>query len=391
MKKKLVLLKKRSLSWLNKSLTPKQIFMTSLLSAAFLVIIFISCSLYKFNQTGYPAGSFFQTAYWNLLGLYYDRVASTENSSGEQVIIPTEIPTPTRPPALPATYVSDKLGISFNYIPFIPNGIGQYFFTKEIGDTIYLYWVPGVNQPYSGTDTEFLKTIVPDSKYVEVFSKDPDDTLTQAVTKRFLQGYSPEHCPIFPEKLPTGTLIPARQAVKISIPRIHYKSYADAYAAENLCPPIYTDWGHGVAYFMMEPDHADKFVFFKIGQDNLPSGVWGMGTWDSSIFFVPPAPTPAPGQKAIYTFYIRATSHESSPRKAIALTQADTGNVFSVDAGTLILLRFAPGKFTVSTSSPQDMFKCVGSECLPHSSPGNTIAAFWVHAGSGTIQVVEAE
>ncbi len=77
------------------------------------------------------------------------------------------------PTPIVKAFVSPDLGISFSYIPFFPNGIGQYFFTKEIGDTVYLYWNPPSKLPFSGTDAEFLQTIAPGSKYVEVFNKDP--------------------------------------------------------------------------------------------------------------------------------------------------------------------------------------------------------------------------
>ncbi len=105
-----------------------------------------------------------------------------------------------------------------------------------------------------------------------------------------------------------------------------------------------------------------------------------------------PTPTLAPGQKAIYTFYIQTTSHTTS-RKVLSLKQSDTGKMFTVDIGTFISLDFGVvGRFHVSLSSPQDIFKCIGSECLPHSSPENSISSFWVsHAGYGTIKVIVAE
>ncbi len=109
---------------------------------------------------------------------------------------------------------------------------------------------------------------------------------------------------------------------------------------------------------------------------------------------VPPTLTPtlAPGQiKAIYTFYIQASPHNAW-RRVLGLTQTDTGKVFTVNIGTFISLDFGPGKFYVSLSSPQDIFKCVGSGCLPHSSPMNSIFSSWVtRAGFATIQVIEAK
>src|SRR5947209_15977301 len=113
----------------------------------------------------------------------------------EQIGTPSA-PTPTQVPAPHATYSSNKLGISFNYIPVFPNGVGQYFFIREIGDIIYLYWVPGADKPFSGSDSEFLQTIAPGSKYVEVFNKEPQQSLQDAIRQRFLAGYSEADCSI---------------------------------------------------------------------------------------------------------------------------------------------------------------------------------------------------
>src|SRR5436309_15845083 len=67
------------------------------------------------------------------------------------------------------------------------------------------------------------------------------------------------------------------------------------------------------------------------------------------LTFIPtPIPTLAPDQiKAIYTFYIQATSRKTST-KGLGLKQSDTGKTFTIDTGTFISLDFGPGKFHVS-------------------------------------------
>lgn len=113
---------------------------------------------------------------------------------------PLRAPTPTRAPHI--TYTSHKLGISFTYATMV-SGV-QNFFTKEIGNTVYLYTnvnTGSVNQPFSGTDAEFLRTVAPGAKYVEVFSKEPAESLTNTLKTKFLQGYSPNNCPILPTTL----------------------------------------------------------------------------------------------------------------------------------------------------------------------------------------------
>jgi len=103
-----------------------------------------------------------------------------------------------------------------------------------------------------------------------------------------------------------------------------------------------------------------------------------------------PTPTLAPGQKANYTFYIQATSHKTSP-KVLGLAQTDTGKAFIVDIGTFIIVNFGRvGKFQLSQSSPQDIFKGAGSKYQRINLPNNAIGAYTViRAGSATITVVE--
>jgi hypothetical protein len=213
--------------------------------------------------------------------------SSPQQNRSQAVVIPTPLPTSksTVPPTpVPhTTYASDNLGISFTY-PIQVEALK--FFTKEIGNKIYLYdnySKESFNQPFSGTDAEFLKTIASGAKYVEVFHKDPADSLTEAIKKQFLQGYSLENCPIVPANLAKSSLNPARQYEQITTPIIPGSTMAEKLAEEKLCPPTYTDNRRaGILYFMMDPNHTDKFFFIKIGQDNILSGVGG-GTWDATI------------------------------------------------------------------------------------------------------------
>src|SRR5260370_27739061 len=104
-----------------------------------------------------------------------------------------QTPIPTAPPPPPhITYTSDKLGISFTYINTVSGR--QNFFTKEIGDTVYLYYNLATNQPFSGTDAEFLNTIPGHGYAVEVFNKDPQQSLQDAIKQQLLTGYSESDC-----------------------------------------------------------------------------------------------------------------------------------------------------------------------------------------------------
>ncbi len=104
-----------------------------------------------------------------------------------------------------------------------------------------------------------------------------------------------------------------------------------------------------------------------------------------------PTPTLALGQKAIYTFYIQATSHKTSNGE-LTLNTPDTGKIFTVDIGTLILVNFGRvGKFHVSASSPQTIFTSFDRPETIHL-PNNALGAFRIYrSGFGTLTVIEAE
>ncbi len=173
------------------------------------------------------------------------------------------------------TFTSQGLGISFDYAA---GPADQRVLVKQIGNKVYLY----INYTKQDNPTS--------GKFVEIFSKDPADSLTDAVKKQFLHGYSLDNCPILPANLAKNTLNPAREYVQITVPVVSDESMAKKLAKEKLCPATYTyNRRTGLAYFMMDPNHPDKFVFFKIGQDNFwgtPPSSSGFGlTWDQTLRF----------------------------------------------------------------------------------------------------------
>jgi hypothetical protein len=198
---------------------------------------------------------------------------------------PTDIPniTPIQAPASYTTYTSSKLGISFTYNSFspIPNGNGQYFYISEIDDKIFLYENMKTNKPFLGTDADFLTSIAPGSKYVEVFNKDPNQSLTDAIKQHFLAGYSQDDCIIKVNRYGHPREDETFQTASIILPVLPENNRAQLEALSNKCPKYSTPL-YGVSYFMMDPAHPSKFLFVVDGQDNLPSGVGGL-TWDRTI------------------------------------------------------------------------------------------------------------
>ena len=109
-----------------------------------------------------------------------------------------------------------------------------------------------------------------------------------------------------------------------------------------------------------------------------------------TYFLLTPTPTLAPGQKAIYTFYIQASSHKSS--QELVLSPSDTGKEFTVDIGTLIILEhFGVINIHISQFSHQAIFENFGSPETIHL-PNNALGAFRIYReGLGTITVVEKD
>jgi hypothetical protein len=174
------------------------------------------------------------------------------------------------------SFTSKDLGISFDYASGIAN---QQVKVKQIGNKVYLY-------------VDYTKTDDPtQGKFVEVFSKSPNQSLIKAIEEQILTNYSLESCPIRLANVNTSLKNPARQFVQITTTAVTVHNIQKQKTAEKLCPPIYTYNGRtGMAYFMMDTKYPNKFVFFNLGQDNFwgtPPNDKGIGlTWDQTVRFI---------------------------------------------------------------------------------------------------------
>ncbi len=194
--------------------------------------------------------------------------------SNEVAIIHTPTLTPTPSFALTPTssqniqtFTSPDLGVSFTYND---NSVwdGKPVQVKEIGNRVYLYaWDENPK----------------DGRFIEVFSKNPNNSLPDAITKRFLQGYSIQDCHI----------------MTANLAKIYYERGGFVYAQigpvepqneiESLpqlaakCPPIYTTI-NSLKYFLMDKAHPNTFLFFNMGQDTIDSGRTDeILSWDQTI------------------------------------------------------------------------------------------------------------
>lgn len=189
------------------------------------------------------------------------------------ITIPTLIPTAPPSPTLSQNvkiFTSPDLGISFTYDG---NTLwdGKPVQVKEIGDKAYLYaWDENPE----------------DGRFVEVFSKDATDSLPDAITKRFLQGYSPQDCHV------TVANLAKNYYERSGFVYAQIRPIEPPSAIESLpqlaakCPPVYATI-NSLTYFLMDIAHPDKLVFFNIGQDTIDSGRTDvLITWDQTIQFV---------------------------------------------------------------------------------------------------------
>src|SRR5258708_12042339 len=88
------------------------------------------------------------------------------------------------------SYTSNNLGVRFTY-PIQVGGVLK-FFTREIGNRIYLYDnynKESFNQPFSGTDADFLKSIAPVPFSVDVFTTHPQQSLPDPINQQLLTNY----------------------------------------------------------------------------------------------------------------------------------------------------------------------------------------------------------
>lgn len=169
----------------------------------------------------------------------------------------------TKPSATPTInphsklFTSKKLGIQFLY-KADAYGDGDTVEVSETGNKVYVY--ASTMKPTTG-------------QYVEVFSKDANDSMETAIKKQFLTKYSEKDCWV--------ETMPGNKAT------ITYPKPSDPnepwFANESTCPAGYSK-SNGLSYFLTDPTHPTILLFFSIGQYALDSGIEGK-PWQDTIIF----------------------------------------------------------------------------------------------------------
>lgn len=222
------------------------------------------------------------SSYWHARGFAESLIPSPPPSATKLRLAPTI--TPSYPSSTPqptpkaVEYTSDNLGVSFLYIS--KEG-SQNLYVKEIDDHIFLYF-PNENVPFTGTDDGFLKKFATtNSKYMEVFKKDPNQSLTDAIKQHILSGYKEDDCVLKEYTYGPSKRDPSFQSIVVSYDRTKVASHSDWYKKKDICPVKYTQFG-GHYYFTMDKNHPGTFIFVAMGQDSIGSGIENI-PWDQTI------------------------------------------------------------------------------------------------------------
>lgn len=165
-------------------------------------------------------------------------------------------------------YLSHRLGVKFSYLK--KDG-QEKLVIKEVDNKVYL------------VSEEYLDNLS-SGQYVEVFQKDPEISLMQALEERFLKNYSEKNC---------GTVDLSSSGYKDDYPESYEVANIEVLGQfddvkgllkklEN-CPSPYTQ-SNGVSYFLMDKNHPEKFAFFSIGQYAIMAD--DDTTWQKTFRFV---------------------------------------------------------------------------------------------------------
>jgi hypothetical protein len=167
-------------------------------------------------------------------------------------------------------FYSSKLGVGFTYID--NGGASNIVSIREVDNDIYF--------DYPGRTDTYPK--------LEVFTKDPKDTLDQAVTKEFLAGADSKDCFIVSQK---DSSVKSNPFVTTEIGYTIPKNQGDNpfFYYSNKCPEKARPYAktNGGQNFFMQPEKSSQYGFVRIGQDMGPlSGFSDILDWSETIRFL---------------------------------------------------------------------------------------------------------
>lgn len=185
---------------------------------------------------------------------FLQKNTQTQNADKLSSVESTATPTPSIADegiSYEKEYVSEKLGIKFTYSTITDPTYKWPVRVVEEGNRIQIQYQPNGGEFTTG-------------QFVDVFEKDPEDTLETAIQKSVLSGYSLDDCLIVTnpgDQMDSG----ARFAV-INVPNQQNLEFDKVFELASKCPSDYTVTNF-FAFFYSNPIHKDKLLYFSLGQE----------------------------------------------------------------------------------------------------------------------------
>lgn len=204
---------------------------------------------------------------------YFVLKNSTQKPTPTPVAVATPTPTPSPNPISSPTagtdtltdlgnnvakFSSPTLGISFNFVKSYSNGETMY--ATRSGSVVCV--TSNQNDCRQGQS-------------VEIFSKKPSQSLSDAIKEQFLSGISENDC--FVTTSFGKTIISYPHNNNSDVPGW------DSPAAQK-CPEKYRET-NGIRYFYLDPNTPDKFAFFDIGQYAIMGANDNKTPWQDTFKF----------------------------------------------------------------------------------------------------------
>ncbi len=159
------------------------------------------------------------------------------------------IPTPTFYPVDSnpnlKRHISEKFGITFTYLKNQSPERANAIEVLEENTKIYIGGKEG--------------------QWVEVFDKNPKDSLEEAIRKRILTNYSPTDCFVEKSKITNSSYPPTFEQAHISFPKTNDENDPFSESTAKKCPSDYRET-NGIRFFLQDNNFPNKFFFFSIGQ-----------------------------------------------------------------------------------------------------------------------------
>jgi len=168
-----------------------------------------------------------------------------------------------------------------NTSPWTDPNSSSVFLSRDLG--IAFQYGPGASAEATGTKVfVFAKGEQPENgQSVEVFKKDPSETLEKSIRRQILNGFS-ESCDI--EIAQTNKYEGGNMTAEIVAPSSTDPN-APASANAAACNGAYAKT-NGIRFFLYDTNHPTLFAFINAGQSAILSGE-GQEPWQDTIHFIP--------------------------------------------------------------------------------------------------------